>query len=111
MTAISTKAPRPIPGPPREYQFPRFERRTLENGLKLVVAPVKKLPLATVLVVVDAGAVCDPEGREGTAQLVAKLLLEGTEQYDGAELTEQFERLGASIDASADWDAAEVAMT
>jgi zinc protease len=110
MTA-RTKAPRPLPGPPREYHFPRFERRSLENGLKLVVAPVKKLPLATVLVVVDAGAVCDPEGREGTAQLVAKLLLEGTEQYDGAELTEQFEQLGASIDASADWDAAEVAMT
>jgi zinc protease len=110
-TKAATKAPRPEPGPPREYHFPRFERRTLDNGLKLVVAPVKKLPLATVLVVVDAGAVCDPEGREGTAQLVAKLLLEGTERYDGAELTEQFEQLGASIDASADWDAAEVAMT
>ena len=111
MTAIVTKASRPVPGLPREYHFPRFERRTLDNGLKLVVAPVKKLPLATVLVLVDAGAVCDPEGREGTAQLVAKLLIEGTKQYDGAELTEQFERLGASIDASADWDSAEVAMT
>jgi zinc protease len=109
--APTIKAPRPLPGPPREYHFPRFERRTLANGTKLVVAPVKKLPLATVIVLVDAGATCDPEGREGTAQLVAKLLIEGTQEFDGAELTEQFERLGASIDASADWDAAEVAMT
>ncbi len=105
------KAARPQPGPPRDYHFPRFERRRLENGVELIVAPVTKLPVVTVAVLVDAGAVCDPAGREGTAQLVAKLLLEGTERNDGAELTERFERLGASIDAQADWDAAAITLT
>jgi zinc protease len=105
------KAERPRPSGPREYQFPRFERRRLENGVELVVAPVTKLPLVTVAVLVDAGAVCDVAGREGTAQLVAKLLLEGTTTSDGAELTERFERLGASVDAQADWDAAAVTLT
>jgi zinc protease len=103
--------PPPEPGPPREYHFPRFERRHLENGVELIVAPVVKLPVVTVAILVDAGAVCDPSGREGTAQLVAKLLLEGTEKSDGAELTERFERLGASIDAHADWDAAAITLT
>ncbi len=102
---------RPLPGPRREYRFPRFERGKLDNGIELIVAPVTKLPLATVAVLVDAGAVCDPAEREGTAQLVAKLLLEGTDQSDGAELAERFEQLGASIDASADWDAAVITMT
>jgi zinc protease len=55
--------------------------------------------------------VCDPAGREGTAQLTAKLLLEGTQASDGAELTERFERLGASVEAAADWDAAAITMT
>jgi len=107
----SRKAERPSPSGPREYQFPRFERRMLDNGVELVVAPVTKLPLVTVAVLVDAGAICDAPGREGTAQLVAKLLLEGTATSDGAELTERFERLGASVDASADWDAAAVTLT
>jgi zinc protease len=111
MTAAPAKAPRPVPGAPREYHFPRFERRTLGNGIRLVVAPVTKLPLATVAILVDAGAVCDPAGREGTAQLTAKLLLEGTQASDGAELTERFERLGASVEAAADWDAAAITMT
>jgi len=111
MTATRTKAPRPVPTAPRDYRFPRFHRRELSNGVKLVVAPVTKLPLATVVVLVDAGGVCDPEGREGTAQLTAKLLLEGTTQSDGAELIERFELLGASVDASADWDAAAITMT
>lgn len=105
------KVERPKPSGPREYHFPRFERRRLENGVELIVAPVTKLPLITVAVLVDAGAVCDAPGREGTAQLVAKLLLEGTEKSEGAELTERFERLGASVDAEADWDAAAVSLT
>lgn len=113
MTAVPSvpRAPRPIPGLTREYHFPRFERRTLANGMQLVVARVPKLPLATVVVLFDAGAVCDAEGSEGTAQLAAKMLLEGTESYGGAELAERFERLGASIEASADWDAAVITMT
>jgi zinc protease len=112
MTTVATRqANRPQPGPRRDYRFPAFERRRFENGLELVVSTVSKLPLVTVAAVFDAGAVSDPSGREGTAQLVAKLLLEGTEQSDGAELTERFERLGASIDAHAEWDAAGVTMT
>ena len=113
MTALPevSRLPRPVPGSPREYHFPRFERRTLTNGMQLIVARVPKLPLATVVVLVDAGAVCDAEGSEGTAQLTAKMLLEGTESLDGAALAERFERLGASIESSADWDAAAITMT
>jgi len=108
---LATKATRPAPGPRRDYHFPRFDRRRLENGLQLIVAPVTKLPLVTVAVIVDAGAACDPRDEEGTARLVAKLMLEGTATHDGAALTEQFERLGASIDAEADWDQAAITMT
>ena len=113
MTAVPTisRTTRPVPSAPREYHFPRFEQRTLANDMRLVVAHVPKLPLATVVVLIDAGAVCDAEGAEGTAQLTAKMLLEGTETLDGAELAEQFERLGASIESNADWDAAAVTMT
>ena len=113
MSASSSIASeRPAPGPAREYRFPRFERSTLPNGLEVIVAPVTKLPLATVLLVVDGGASADPAGTEGLAMLTAQLLLEGTRRMpDGAQLTERFERLGAAIDAHATWDAALVRMT
>ena len=110
-TALAERLPRPKPGAPRAYHFPRFERGALPNGLKLVVAPITKLPLVTITMIADAGAVCDPSGRAGTAQLTAKLLLEGTTSADGAAITDRFERLGASIEAHADWDAAAVTMT
>jgi len=109
--ATSARAGRPTPLPSRPYSFPRFERRQLPNGLHLVVAPVAKLPLATVIVLLDGGAVCGYRGKEGIARLTATLLMEGTEKSDGASLTERLERLGASVEASADWDGSSVSMT
>ena len=81
--------PRPAPSAPRPYHFPAFTRRRLDNGLELVVAPVHKLPLVTVIVLVDAGAAVDPEGREGLAQLTAQALAEGTATMDGVALTDR----------------------
>lgn len=111
MTAPTRVRTRPSPSAPRDYHFPLFERRALSNGLRLIVATVPKLPIVTVAAIFDAGAICDPDGREGLAELAAKLLLEGTTTSDGAELIDRFERLGASVDASADWDSAVVTMT
>ena len=111
MTATMSSARRPVPGATRPYHFPRFERRQLSNGLQLIVAPIAKLPLVTMIALVDAGAVCDAPSREGVAQLTAKLLLEGTEASDGAALTERFERLGASVESHADWDVGAVSVT
>lgn len=79
--------------------------------MQLVVAPVRKLPIATVIALVEAGSVCSYDGYEGIAQLAAALLLEGTLTSDGAELVEKFERLGASVEASANWDGAAVTLT
>jgi zinc protease len=66
--------------------------------------------MATVMLVSDAGASAEPAGREGVANITARALLEGTKRR-GSDVTEMFERLGASIGAGADWDAATVAMT
>src|SRR5215213_607613 len=102
---------RPTPGPTRDYRFPAFERLTLDNGLSIVVAPVAKLPVVTVMALIDAGAAADPRGQEGVAQLTAHVLAEGTERSDGAELTERFERLGTALDTSADWDSSTARIT
>ena len=109
--ALVTDLPRPEPTPPRRYQFPRFERHVLDNGLQLVVAPVRKLPVVSLLAVTEAGAVTDPAGKEGLAQLTAAALAEGTAGGDGAELTRRFERLGADFSAHADWDVAGARVT
>jgi len=109
--ALVTDFPRPEPSAPRPYHFPRFTRTALDNGLGVVVAPARKLPVVTLLLVSEAGAVRDPRGKEGVAQLAASLLREGTHDADGAELARRFEGIGTSFDASADWDVAVARLT
>jgi len=102
---------RPGPLPPRPYRFPAFKRSRLSNGAQLVVAPVRKLPLATVCVVAEAGAVTDTAGREGIAQLTGDLLLEGGAKLTGAEIAGRFERLGAAIEVETQWDVSIISVT
>jgi zinc protease len=102
---------RPSSGPPRTYRFPQFRDERLPNGIRLITAPVSKLPLITVLVLVDAGSTNDPPGKQGLAALTAAALLEGTSEYDGAELAQKFEVLGTSLESGADWDSAFLKIT
>jgi zinc protease len=103
---MTAAPPRPAPAAPRPYRFPAFERRTLSNGVKLVIAPVTKLPVVSMIAVIDAGAALDPAGREGSALLTARALVEGS-----AALTDKAERLGTELDADADWDTALLKLT
>lgn len=102
---------RPKAGPPRRYHFPKFHDEALPSGIRLVTAPVSKLPIVTVLVIIDAGSTHDPAGREGVAALTAGALLEGGEELDGAAIAERFEQLGTSVESGADWDSAFVKIT
>lgn len=102
---------RPTPGTPRAYNFPAFTTQVLPNGLRVVIAPVRKLPLVTVLALVDAGSAADPTGQDGVAQLTASLLTEGTGTLTGAALTDLVESMGSTLDAGADWDSSVVKLT
>jgi zinc protease len=104
-------ATRPTPSTPRPYEFPRVWRFTLPNGLRVIVAPVHRLPVVTVLTVVDAGASGDTTGHEGLALLTAAALAEGSEHLDGPALADAFERLGTSVESGGDWDEATVQLT
>jgi zinc protease len=102
---------RPTAGPARSYRFPTFLDERLPNGIRLITAPVAKLPLVTMLVLVDAGSTNDPAGKEGVASLTAAGLMEGSPRCDGAQLAEKFEKLGTSLESGADWDSAFLKIT
>lgn len=102
---------KPQPGPSREYHFPKFEVRSLDNGIRVVIAPVRKLPIVTVLAVIDATAISDPKGKEGLGEVTAQALRDGTQEIDGTRLILELERLGTSLEVGADWDSTVASMT
>ncbi len=106
-----TVAIRPVSGPSRDYRFPRFERVIVGNGINVIVAPVRKLPVVSVLAVIDGGAVDEASDKRGVAELTAQALREGTSNRDGLHLAMAFEELGTSLETGADWDTTVASMT
>ena len=102
---------RPTPGAVRPYEFPVVHHHVLSSGMRLVVVPMPRLPLVSVLALVDAGASGEANTVAGVAQLTARTLVEGTHSLDGAALTSRFEGLGTSLGAGADWDSSLVRFT
>jgi zinc protease len=106
-----TVATRPTPGPAREYHFPRFTRAQTSNGINVITATVTKLPLVSVVMVLDATALNDEKAKEGTAELTAQALREGTASRNGIDLALDLEKLGTSLETGADWDSTAASMT
>ena len=92
----------PSMGAPPEFAPPPVERRTLSNGLEVLVVNRPELPILSMELVVKAGADRAPIGKDGIAELTADLLTEGTTSRDAQQLAGELSRLGASISASAD---------
>ena len=110
MTTEIVVSARPTHGEPRPYQFPRFERQELQNGLGLITVDLPGRALVTASLVLPSGAVDEPEELGGVTSLMARALTEGTARHDAIELTEASERLGASLHAEAGWDGLSVSV-
>jgi zinc protease len=109
MTTVATV--RPLPGARRPYRFPAFERLRLPNGVELLIAPVRRLPLVSIRFVMDVGARHESREQAGVASLTGRVLAEGTTRLDAVALADEFERLGGSLLSYATWDSTNVRTT
>ena len=103
-----------IPAPTTEPKFvpPVGKRSKLKNGMSLLVVENHALPIVSMsLVVPGAGAADDPKGKGGLAAFTADLLDEGAGNLTAIQIAEEQDRLGASIRAFADIDAASVSVS
>jgi len=69
-------------------------RWTTSQGMQVLFAPARELPMLDIRLVFDAGAARTPMPLAGTAQLTNQLILEGSAQISANQLAEQFEEYG-----------------
>lgn len=105
----------PEPGPALPIAVPSFESFTLANGLRVVLAPRRSVPLVSAQVLVLAGQEADGPGRAGLAASLATLLTKGALRHgqpvDAATLARQAEALGGSLESGAGWRSTTLGMT
>ena len=73
----------------------RVERRRLENGLRIAVAPIADLRSTSVLLAIEAGQWFEPTGRAGVARLTAQTMLRGTTERSASAWADAVDALGA----------------
>jgi len=98
---VSAREPFQLHYPPLTYQSPQVTQMTLPSGMKLFVLEDHELPLIRLSVYVKAGSMYDPEGKEGLAELTARVMRSGgTTQMSGDEVDLHLDRMAAIIEPS-----------
>lgn len=82
------------------YKLPAYTTFKLSNGLTVNLMEQHDVPLISVSTIVPAGAIYDGE-QAGLASLTATALKHGTKSYTKAQIDQELDFIGASIDASA----------
>ncbi len=91
--------------------FPAIERSTLKNGIEIVFAQRKGVPVAQVQVSFDAGFAADPNDALGTQALMLGVMQEGTKTRSSVQIAEESERLGININYGASMDRTSIGMS
>jgi zinc protease len=89
------RAPRPLAA--REVKFPPFQVKTLSNGMQVITVAHHEQPAVTMRMLVRAGAAQDPDGKGGLAELVAKLLDQGTTTRSAQQIADQIDSIGGAM--------------
>ncbi len=90
---------------------PLGEREELPNGLVFLFSEQRSVPLVAVNLLVKAGALRDPRGKEGLAHVTALLLTQGSKKRSATQMAQEIDFLGAKLSAGAEEDYAMVGLT
>jgi predicted Zn-dependent peptidase len=98
---VAEEVPRPAVVPPEPYTFPEAQRRTLANGLEVVLYDVPGQYVHSVRLAIPTPLSREPRNKEGVAMIMARTLDEGTLQHSSAEFASLLERRGVALGAGA----------
>ncbi len=101
----------PIPAITPDVKFPKLQRTNLSSGLKVVLAERRGAPLVNLTLQVDAGYAADQFASPGTARLAMNMLDEGTKKRTSLQISDELDRLGASLTTGSDLDTSVVSLS
>jgi len=90
--------------------FPELQRATLSNGMEIVLAERKTIPVVQFNLMLDAGYASDQFAKPGTASLAMNMMDEGTKNRTSLEINDELAMLGARLNASSNLDVSTVSL-
>lgn len=87
----------PAQGDSPKLNIPESWSTTLDNGMKVYGMEQNEIPTVNFSLVIEGGHLLDDINNNGVANLMTDIMMEGTVNKTPAELEEEIEMLGASI--------------
>ncbi|MDQ3635439.1 MAG: insulinase family protein [Acidobacteriota bacterium] len=91
----------PSYGETPEVRIPTLWKDKLKNGLEIYGIENTEVPLVNFEIVIDGGQLLDNKSKVGVANMLARMMTQGTKNKTPEELEEAIQQLGASINVSA----------
>ena len=104
-----SKLPEQLQAP--DSKFPEFQRATLSNGLNIILAERRTIPVVNFNLIVDAGYAADQFSNPGTSRLAMDMLDEGTKKRTALQISDELQMLGASVGTGSDLDVGVVSLS
>jgi zinc protease len=101
----------PKTGEAPEANFPKLERTVLSNGLKVILAERKSVPVVNFNLLFDAGYAADQFASPGTANLAMNMMDEGTTTRNALQISEELAMLGANLNTGSNLDMSTVSLS
>ena len=80
-----------------DIKLPEYQTVALDNGATVLLMPRKDVPLIAASIAVRGGALADPAGKEGTADLLGEMLSKGAGTRDALQFAQTVDGAGGSI--------------
>lgn len=94
-----------------DLTFPKLERKTLSNGLNVVLAARPGVPVVQMNMLFDGGFSSDQGKKLGTASFATNMLSQGAGGFNALGFAAEQEKLGANIGSGAGLDGASASLS
>lgn len=98
-------------GPAPVVKVPQVWDAKLSNGMRVVGIENKEVPLVQFDIAIDGGLLLDKPEKVGVANLMARMMTQGTAKKTPEELEEAIQQLGATIKVSANPEDVRISVT
>jgi len=88
----------------QSLKLPPHKKIRLANGLTVILMEQHEVPIISFSVLVRAGSVADPKGKEGLSSVTAELLRKGTRARTAEQIAAELDFIGGTMDFNAGVD-------
>lgn len=84
----------------RIFDFMVHKKKTLKNGLRIVVVPIKGAPSVTVMSMIEAGSEYETKDKNGISHFLEHMFFKGTKNRPSSlDISKEFDGMGAEHNA------------